>query len=98
MEFTPRQSFFILIPAFYLVTKVGADLLDDVTTQLNDLNESMTNDLTYSNESKGNESAYQCIGPSEDDVKLYHVLAWWMDGVVQVQIILFWNGNLAIPL
>ena len=29
-------------------------------------------------------SVYQCIGPSKEDLDLYEILAWWMDGVVQV--------------
>ena len=73
------ESFVILV--FCIAAKVDADLdskfdEEQVTTS--------SNDTAYLNESETNESAYQCLGPSQDDVNLYHVLAWWMDGVVQV--------------
>jgi hypothetical protein len=31
-----------------------------------------------------NETVYECLGPSKEDMKLYGKLAWWMDGVIQV--------------
>jgi len=30
------------------------------------------------------EPIYECTGATEDEMKLYYQLAWWMDGVVQV--------------
>lgn len=35
-----------------------------------------------------NETVYECLGPSKEDMKLYGKLAWWMDGVIQVG---FWK-------
>ena len=33
-----------------------------------------------------NRTAFECKGPSKDELKLYAILSWWMDAVGQVSI------------
>lgn len=47
-----------------------------------DYGNSSTGDLE--DELLPNETTYECLGPSREDMELYGKLAWWMDGVIQV--------------
>jgi hypothetical protein len=43
------------------------------------------NGTAYSNESDySNETAYECLGASKEELKLYSTLSWWMEAVFQV--------------
>ena len=77
------MSFFLVLNAI-LICDVAADLNDESDVATPD--ENSTQNL---NESQSNETAYQCIGPSKEAVKVYGILAWWMDGVVQVKLFHF---------
>jgi hypothetical protein len=80
-----------------LICEVAADLSEDNVENIENVEnvENVENDETtfdenstqkFSNESnESNETVYQCIGPSKEAVKIYGILAWWMDGVVQVK-------------
>ncbi len=47
---------------------------------------SETGDLM--DETSPNETVYECLGPSREDMELYSQLAWWMDGVIQVKLLI----------
>jgi hypothetical protein len=48
------------------------------------------NETAYSNEtSPTNASAYRCLGASKEEMKLYGILAWWMDAVCLVTFYFF---------
>jgi hypothetical protein len=49
----------------------------------NNLTEASLNETAYSN-SSSNGTAYQCQGATKEEMKLYEVLAWWMDAICQV--------------
>ena len=66
--------------------KVFSDEAKDKNpTKFYSINElqSLSNETTYSN-SSSNGTAYQCQGPTKDEMKLYEILDWWMDAVCQV--------------
>jgi hypothetical protein len=67
-----------------LICEVAAENVENVDDDKATFDENSTQ--KFSNESnESNETVYQCIGPSKEAVKIYGILAWWMDGVVQVK-------------
>lgn len=78
-----RLATVLLAVAFLVkdVTVVTADDNDDEGVIVTDVTSDVPNDTNVTNVT----DTYQCIGPSKDDLDLYGILAWWMDGVVQVK-------------
>ncbi len=77
-----------------LICEVAADLSEENVENIGNFENVENVDATFdenstqkfSNESnESNDTVYQCIGPSKEAVKIYGILAWWMDGVVQVK-------------
>lgn len=73
-----------LSTTFVLSTSIVDDI-DVASKEGEDANVTLTstNETSYSN-SSSNGTAYQCQGPTKDEMKLYEILAWWMDAICQV--------------
>jgi len=72
-----QQTFLVMLMMYAIVlTKAGEN---DEPAVVNDSDAGKDEPLQ-------NETVYECLGPSKEDMKLYGKLAWWMDGVIQVSL------------
>ena len=47
-----------------------------------------------------NSTIYECSGATDEEMKLYYILVWWLDGVVQIAMGLVGlvGNSMAIPI
>ena len=78
-----RQSFLLLSLSTMLVLSTSTIVAGVASKNDDNLIETLSNATAYS-DSSSNGTAYQCQGPTKEEMKLYEILAWWMDAICQV--------------